>query len=120
MKMYCIVAKDSLKAMNGNRGKLSAQSGHAYLHAYWDAEARGMPQAEPYRASGMAKKVTLAVDTVDDLKTLYEAYRAICGASMVVDAGLTCFDGPTTTCLGIGPITDDQVGDDLKALRVLI
>ena len=23
--------------MNGNRGKLVAQAGHAYLHSYWDA-----------------------------------------------------------------------------------
>lgn len=37
-RMYCIVARDSLKLMNGNRGKLAAQAGHAYLHAFWDAE----------------------------------------------------------------------------------
>ncbi len=129
MKMYCVVARDSLKAMNGNRGKLAAQAGHAFLHAYWDAEDRcrelptaydGYSAADWYRASGAAKKVTLVVDTVDDLKALYKAYRPICGVSLVVDAGLTCFDGPTTTCLGIGPITNDQIGDDLKALKVLI
>ncbi len=129
MKMYCVVARDSLKAMNGNRGKLAAQAGHVFLHAYWDAEERfdgsadilEMSPTEYYRFSGKAKKVTLVVDTVDDLKALYDAYRPICGVSLVVDAGLTCFNGvPTTTCLGIGPITNDQIGDDLKALKVLI
>lgn len=120
MKMYCIVARDSLKAMNGNRGKLAAQAGHAFLHAYWDAESHNMANAVAYRASGMAKKVTVAVDTVNDLDALYEAYRAVCGVSLVKDAGLTCFDGPTVTCLGIGPIRDDEVGDDIKALKVLI
>lgn len=139
MRMYCVVARDSLKAMNGNRGKLAAQAGHAYLHAYWDAEERFptpkyprvwmgkiIEEIEPapcevYRVSGAAKKVCLAVDTVDDLKALYEAYRPVCGVSLVTDAGLTCFNGvPTTTCLGIGPIADDQIGDDLKCLKVLI
>lgn len=137
MKMYCVVARDSLKAMSGNRGKLAAQAGHAYLHAYWDAEDRRyLHQSEggiwhpetnnyyepsSYRVSGKATKVCLVVDTVDDLKALYEAYKPICGVSLVTDAGLTCFNGvPTTTCLGIGPISEDQIGEDLKCLKVLI
>ncbi len=140
MKMYCVVARDSLKLMNGNRGKLAAQAGHAYLHAYWDAEDRRHEVASrldmlrpvgdktgricnpsPYRASRTATKVCLVVDTVDDLKALYEAYKPICGVSLVTDAGLTCFDGvPTTTCLGIGPISEDKVDVNLSSLKVLI
>lgn len=127
MRMYCIVARDSLNAMNGNRGKLAAQAGHAFLHSYWDAEDkfpegdRGRDPVLAYRASGKAKKVTLVVDTVPELEALRDTYRSICGVSLVTDAGLTCFDGiPTTTCLGIGPIRDEDIGDDLKTLRVLI
>jgi peptidyl-tRNA hydrolase len=127
LRMYCVVARDSLKAMNGNRGKLAAQAGHAYLHAYWDAEDRfsfsaegDSPPTRSYRDSGKATKVCLVVDTVDDLKALYEAYRPICGVSLVTDAGLTCFDGPTTTCLGIGPIDSDKVDVNLSELKVLI
>lgn len=123
MKMYCVVARESLNAMKGNRGKLAAQAGHAYLHAYWDMEDRvgwnGDP--EPYRASGRATKVCLVVDTVEELQALYEAYRPICGVSLVVDAGLTCFEGvPTTTCLGIGPIRAEDVKENLSTLKVLI
>lgn len=131
MRMYCIVARESLNKMNGNRGKLAAQAGHAYLHAWWDSEERfnyhvpglglvGGHKAEKYRNSGRATKVCLVVDTVDELKALEEAYRPVCGVSLVTDAGLTCFDEPTTTCLGIGPIRDEDIGEDLKALKVLI
>jgi peptidyl-tRNA hydrolase len=136
MKMYCIVSREALKAMNGNRGKLAAQAGHAYLHAYWDAEDYlGRPVTEvsmdqwrarkdlltAYRKSGKATKVCLVVETTDELRVLEAAYRPVCGVSLVTDAGLTCFDGvPTVTCLGIGPIRDEDVGDDLKALKVLI
>jgi len=130
MKMYCIVSREALKAMNGNRGKLAAQAGHAYLHAYWDAEARGseLPRGmdgyttpEQYRLFAKATKVCLVVETTDELRELEARYRPVCGVSLVTDAGLTCFDGvPTVTCLGIGPIRDKDVGDDLKALKVLI
>lgn len=136
MKMYCVVARDSLKAMNGNRGKLAAQAGHAYLHAYWDAEDRfdDWVKVEDsdchdeitlnthmlYKQSGRATKVCLIVETVDDLKALHDFYKPICGVSLVTDAGLTCFDGPTTTCLGIGPISEDKVDVNLSSLKVLI
>lgn len=131
IKMYCVFAMESVKKMNGNRGKLGAQAGHAYLHAWWDAEARSAPRYnEPnlpedyefgrYQTSGKAIKICLVVDTVDELKALEEAYRPICGVSLVRDAGLTCFDEPTVTCLGIGPLRDSDKGDDLKNLKVLI
>lgn len=123
MKMYCIVSREALKAMNGNRGKLASQAGHAYLHAYWDAESEFGPLSEvvrDYRLSGKATKVCLVVETTDELRALESTYRRVCGVSLVTDAGLTCFDGPTTTCLGIGPIRDEDVCDDLKALKVLI
>ena len=31
IKMYCIFSKEALKKMNGIRGKLASQAGHAYL-----------------------------------------------------------------------------------------
>jgi peptidyl-tRNA hydrolase len=130
MKMYCVVARESLLKMSGNRGKLAAQAGHAYLHAWWDSEERFDPvyitdevyadQAYDYRKSGRATKVCLIVETVNDLIALHEFYHPICGVSLVTDAGLTCFDGPTTTCLGIGPISEDKVDVNLSSLKVLI
>lgn len=118
--------------MNGIRGKLASMSGHAYLHSFWDAtipNARHTTIAEPevltkkqeqasaYVHSNHAYKITLIVDTVDELKVLQEAYRNVCGTSLVTDAGFTVFDEPTTTCLGIGPIREDMIGEDLKALK---
>lgn len=138
MKMYCIVAATSLKAMNGNRGKLAAQAGHAYLHAWWDAirprnltkwdEEKGynvpdltiVDNALKYSHEGKAVKVCLVVPDVPDLLPLFDAYKHKTGVSMVTDAGLTCFNEPTTTCLGIGPICEEDIGNDLKDLKVLI
>ena len=121
IKMYCIFAKESVQKMNGIRGKMCTQAGHAYLHAFWDAFSGGsvekMQQAADYKNSDRAYKITLVVDTVDELKALQEKYKDVCGTSLVTDAGFTVFSEPTTTCLGIGPISEDNIGDDQKALK---
>ncbi len=135
-KMYCVFAKESIDKMKGNRGKLAAQAGHAYLHAFWDANyahnvepfnmeevliaKRKVDQAHAYYDSERAYKICLVVDTVAELETLHNAYKDVCGVSLVKDAGFTVFDEPTVTCLGIGPISEENIGDDIKALKVLM
>lgn len=118
-KMYAVVAKEALDAMKGNRGKLSAQTGHAYLHAFWDASVRFPEDAKAYQ-TGPAVKVTLVVPTIEDLGVLLAEYRNKCGIALITDAARTVFNVPTTTCLGIGPIALADIGDDLRALPVLI
>ena len=130
-KLYCIFAKESIDKMKGVRGKMCTQAGHAYLHAFWDAmdgfdapdfhvQSAKRQQAHAYKTregDGHAYKITLIVDTVDELKALQERYKNVCGTSLVTDAGFTVFEEPTTTCLGLGPISEDNIGDDLKALK---
>ena len=126
VKMYCIFADESVKKMNGIRGKMCTQAGHAYVHSIWDAFApsfnlikmfRKIKQAYAYKHSERAYKITLRISTVDELKALQEKYRDICGTSLVTDAGFTVFNEPTTTCLGLGPISEDKIGDDIKSLK---
>lgn len=119
IKMYCICSKEALGLMKGIRGKMITQGGHAYLHAFWDAEKRFPKMAQAYKDSERAFKITLAVATTEELAALEEAYRPHCGVSLVTDAGLTVFDGPTTTFLGIGPIPENMIGDDLRSLKLL-
>lgn len=118
-KIYDIVCKEALKKMNGNRGKMSSQAGHAYLHAWWDAEKRFPDAAQAYRDSNHAVKITLVVDTEEELKELLRAYYDVCGVAFIKDAGFTVFKEPTVTCLGIGPIHVDDIGEDLKSLKLL-
>ncbi len=123
-KMYCIFAKESLDKINGIRGKLATQAGHAYLHAFWDATNHSasyieVTQAIEYMKLERAYKITLVVDTVEDLLELEKAYEGKCGTSVVTDAGFTVFKEPTTTCIGIGPIREDMIGDDIKKLKTL-
>lgn len=117
-KMYSVMCMEAIKKINGVRGKMITQGGHAYLHAFWDAQARFPDDAEGYAKSAHPLKITVRVDTEEELLDLLEAYRETCGVSLVKDAGFTVFKEPTITCLGIGPIHKDKVGDDLKALNL--
>lgn len=119
IKMYVIFAMESVRKMNGNRGKLAAQAGHGYLHSSWDAADRFPEMLNAYRDSSHAYKIALAVETVDELEKLHEAYRDICGVSLVKDAGFTVFSEPTVTCLGIGPIPESLMREDLKSLPTM-
>ena len=118
-KMYAVMSMEAIKKMNGIRGKMITQGGHAYLHAAWDAEKRFPDDMSAYRNGDHPRKITARVDTDKELLELLEAYRGKCGVSLVTDAGFTVFKEPTITCLGIGPIKEDDIGEDLKSLKLL-
>lgn len=146
IKMYSIFARETLREMKFE-GKLAAQAGHAYLHAYWDAEDRFGDDAYPinygstaeyplgsghwiyeyqdtildYRRGMDSRKIALVVDTVDDLKHLYELYRPYMGATFVEDCAYTVFTDTTVTAVGLGPVRDDwfEEGALLKRLETL-
>jgi peptidyl-tRNA hydrolase len=108
---------EAVQKMNGIRGKMCTQAGHAYVHALMYAQEHFPEQAKAYLEGEHAYKITLIVNTVDDLKSLQETYKNICATKLVTDKGFTVFTEPTTTCLGLGPITEDLIGDDLKMIK---
>lgn len=131
IKMYAIFARETLKQMQFE-GKLAAQSGHCFLHAWWDAENRFWRAKYPeetsdyekvmiaYRNGNDARKITLVVDTVEELEDLYEQFRPFMGATLVEDCGYTVFDQPTITGVGLGPIQSDwTLGTVLADLETL-
>ena len=121
LKMYAIVYRPALQKMGGNRGKLTAQGGHAFMHALWDAEEHHPERARAYKASGIAKKITLVCDDEELMRALAQDYRAVCGTTVVEDAGLTVFKGEKTfTMVGIGPLAPEERDERLKALPPLI
>ncbi|UTU09690.1 hypothetical protein CcrBL47_gp405 [Caulobacter phage BL47] len=134
LRLYAITSLEAIQAMGGNRGKLGAQAGHAYLHAWFDAYERFPKVAKAYAKSGAAVKVTLVVPTTDelvglarlfeaecgdvlvvptteDLRLLEPVFEAECGVTLVTDAGRTVVKPGTTTFLGVGPITKERFAE---------
>lgn len=146
LRLYAITSREAVKAMGGNRGKLAAQAGHAYLHAFWDAEQRfgkdkfptdgGLGGDYPlgsghriyafqrdiqtYRFSQAAAKVCLIVETTDELVDLYAKFEPLYGCTLVTDAGRTVFKEPTTTFVGVGPITKEAFNDLAPDLKLFL
>lgn len=123
--MYLIFARETLTQMKFE-GKLAAQAAHAGLHAFWDAEdlARVDPEyakiVDEYKNGNDARKISLVVDTVSDLKWLKGLYEDYMGVSLVEDCGYTVFSESTITALGLGPINDEFLeGSLLKSLPLL-
>lgn len=110
IKIYCIFSQDAIKEMKGIRGKLAAQAGHAYLHAYWNAAGRFPDIAEEYKESSHAYKIACVVNSTEMLSELYNQFCDTHGVTVVEDAGFTVFENPTVTCIGIGPIREEDVG----------
>lgn len=109
-----IVMKKFPKSSGGLRtGKYVAQGAHASLGAVLSIakhEEKGLsiPLDDPYINAwliGRFKKVTVYVETDEELVRIYtEARAAGLPASLIKDAGLTEFDGVATlTAVGVGP-----------------
>lgn len=116
MKMYCVFSAEAIQAMGGNRGKMAAHAGHAFEGALANASRKAREQY--FDMPGRPKIALVASE--EQVKALHEKYKTICGSDLIIDAAHTVFKEPTLTACGIGPIRPDQIGDDLKALKVFI
>ena len=66
-------------------------------------------------------KIVVRVESEQELFDIYhKAQRAGLITSLILDAGLTEFDGvPTYTCIAIGPATDDDLKPITGHLKLL-
>lgn len=116
IKLYAIVSNEAVEASKGNRGKMGAQLGHAYVHSILDSMHRFPQHTLDYLASGSVAKICLRADE-EVLHSLSRLYKDKCGVYLVKDAGLTVFPRPMITALGIGPIYVNEREDILAKLK---
>jgi len=106
-------------------GKLAAQVSHASLGAvfsesYVQHREKRIPMSPElqYWFDDKFTKVVLRADNEEHLLAIHkQAQEAGLLTALIEDCGNTVFHGPTITCVGIGPATDDQLNPitgDLK------
>ena len=122
-RMYAVFSKESVNKMVNESGefepgKLVTQSGHCYLHAFWDAEERFPDRAAIYKKSPHAYKISLIVKDNETLLKVAEAFRQTTGVTEVVDAGFTVYAGPTLTSVCFGPISKEEADEVFKAAKI--
>jgi PTH2 family peptidyl-tRNA hydrolase len=111
-KQVIIIRKD----LKSRRGKELAQAGHAVMKVFFDrssvltnADGTGtmsipLTPAMLDWVGGLFTKIALSVNSEADLLEIYDqALAAGLPCSLIKDAGLTEYDGPTFTAVAIGP-----------------
>lgn len=127
-KQVIVVRKD----LNMRKGKMVAQGAHASMKAVLDLMVDknekmtlhlGQPGYEAMKdwIEGRFTKVCLSVDSEKEMLELYQKAKnkgLIC--SLIVDAGLTEFNGvPTKTCISIGPNWSNEIDEITGHLKLL-
>ncbi len=116
--------------LNMRRGKQIVQGAHASMKAILDwaiHESGGLlidlPQDSPLEnwINGRFTKVCVSVDSEAELDEIYnKAKEAGLICSMIVDVGLTEFNGaPTKTCCAIGPEWPEDINKITGHLKLL-
>jgi PTH2 family peptidyl-tRNA hydrolase len=124
-KQVIVMRKD----LNMRKGKMVAQGAHASMKAIldWAIYDNGimidLPSDSPIEnwLNGRFTKVCVSVDSEVELDEIYNKAKEsgfIC--AMIVDAGLTEFNGvPTKTCCAIGPEWPEDIDKITGHLKLL-
>jgi len=117
VKQVIIVPKD----VKMSKGKMAAQVAHASVtNMLKMVGGRYMAQRDlvtDWAASGMTKVVLEVPTTIDLMKVLHNAQGKDVVTCVIRDAGNTELEPGTTTCVGIGPASEellDTITGELK------
>lgn len=114
----CIVIRGDLKNTKGEKvrtGKLLAQACHSVLGFVWDNMKGKKISFElsdvqyKWVQEGQTKIALKAKDEKEMVEIFQKAKTMGLEAHMITDAGHTEFDGPTKTCVAIGPDYSDKI-----------
>lgn len=127
------------KDLNMRRGKQISQGSHSVLKLFLDLCSKGViyddkeGELEKYTfhykkdsawgkwLNGRFTKIVVSCDSEKELDELYQkAKDKKLPCSMIIDAGLTEFNGvPTKTCIAIGPAMPNDIDEITKNLKLL-
>lgn len=87
------------------RGKSEGQACHAGFEAGMALARTDPDMADLYLSQGQIKSVLETPDLASLEKIVARAEKRGVRCTAITDLGLTCFDGPTRTCVLIGPMS---------------
>jgi PTH2 family peptidyl-tRNA hydrolase len=99
--------------LNCRRGKENVQVGHAviaFLLHHVRYKTKLSKVEKEWLDENKQAKICLQVDSEEGLLQIYDQAKAAdLEVHLITDAGLTEFDGPTKTCLAIGPDYSEKI-----------
>ena len=111
-KMALVVRQD----LQLPKGKCASQCAHAAVEAVLRSEKK---MVEAWRKEGMPKIVVKVKDLKELLALNQQAKDDGLVTAVITDAGRTTVEPGTTTCIGIGPDTEENVDRIIGKLKLL-
>lgn len=133
VKQVIVVRRD----LKMRKGKLAAQVSHASMKVFFDRIEEIYPDGRMHKPDtmiigditsdmkewieGIFTKVVVGCDSEEELFQLKKKAEDVnCPVSLVIDNGLTVFDGvKTPTCIAIGPVKSEVVDEITGHLKLL-
>lgn len=116
-KQVIVIRKD----LNMRKGKMVAQGAHASMAPILEAYRTG--QFTPAMTEWLNTrftKICVSVNSEDELHAIFQAAKdAGVPCSLIKDAGLTEFNEPTYTAVGIGPAYPEEIDPITGKLSLL-
>jgi peptidyl-tRNA hydrolase len=114
MKQFIIIRKDLIDI--APIGKMMSQACHASVGA---CRLVSTSDLTDWQSTGETK-ITLSVkNEFQILKIIDKLNEANIPHSKIIDEGRTVFDGPTLTCVGVGPMDHNTLNEITKKLQLL-
>lgn len=123
IKQVIVIRKD----LNMRKGKMAAQASHASIGAFlknaslgYNVLSKNLTRIEQEWFNDKSKKIVVGVESEEEFdKVIEDLSKTEISYYVVTDAGLTEFDGPTRTAIGIGPYYSDEIDKITGNLNLL-
>lgn len=117
VKQVIVIRKD----LKMRKGKMAAQAAHASNKIILERSSTEKYHYFDYWKNNGMTKIVVGVDSEEELIELYQkAKEEKLPAALIVDAGLTEFDGISTkTCIAIGPYESKAIDKLTSHLKLL-
>ena len=112
MKQAILIRQD----LNLPKGKLASQCSHAAVECTLKSDKN---KVKDWHNQGMAKIVLKVKDLKELMKFKELAGKNDLKVALIKDAGLTEFEKPEITCLGIGPDKEEKIDKITGKLKIL-
>ena len=110
-KQVIIVRND----LGMGKGKIAAQASHASISAFLKTNDKQIITAWlPHQ-----KKIVLKVGSKEELLDLYNNLNNKFPCALIIDAGHTQVEPNTMTCIGIGPVDEEEIDKYINHLKLL-
>jgi len=114
LKQIAIIRQD----LDLGKGKIASQCGHAFIEAFLKTLKQKPEWINEWINEGQAK-IVLKAKNEKELLEYFEKLKKLFPTVLIKDAGHTQTKPGTITCLGVGPVPENEINKFTSKLKLL-